>query len=129
MEPNLSKASYEWLSLWRHHEIDREKHSVTDTTVKLIFCDIMVALAAIGKPNAVMSAEVLEEKNANLTGAGKKTQNGSMESNENRRQLNEFNSMCPTCLSSLFCFDLAYQGKDIVFRVIIECSSLMDFGP
>jgi hypothetical protein len=89
----------------------------------------MVALAAIGKPNAVMSAEVLEEKNANLTGAGKKTQNGSMESNENRRQLNEFNSMCPTCLSSLFCFDLAYQGKDIVFRVIIECSSLMDFGP
>jgi hypothetical protein len=25
--------------------------------------------------------------------------------------------------------DLAYQGKDIVFRFIIECSSLMDFGP
>jgi hypothetical protein len=24
---------------------------------------------------------------------------------------------------------LAYQGKDIVFRFIIECSSLMDFGP
>jgi hypothetical protein len=25
--------------------------------------------------------------------------------------------------------DLAYQGKDIVFRFIIEYSSLMDFGP
>jgi hypothetical protein len=24
--------------------------------------------------------------------------------------------------------DLAYQGKDIVFRFIIEYSSLMDFG-
>jgi hypothetical protein len=24
---------------------------------------------------------------------------------------------------------LAYQGKDIVFRLIIEFSSLMDFGP
>jgi hypothetical protein len=24
---------------------------------------------------------------------------------------------------------LAYQGKDIVFRCIIEYSSLMDFGP
>ncbi len=24
---------------------------------------------------------------------------------------------------------LAYQGKDIVFRFIIECSSLRDFGP
>jgi hypothetical protein len=24
---------------------------------------------------------------------------------------------------------LAYQGKDIVFRFIIECSTLMDFGP
>jgi len=87
-------------------------------------CDIMVALAALGKPNAVMSAEVLEEKNANLTGAGKKSQNGSMESNEHRRQLNEFNSMCPTCLSSHFFF---WPCKDIVFRVIIEYSSLMDF--
>jgi hypothetical protein len=26
-------------------------------------------------------------------------------------------------------FGLAYQGKDIVFRFIIEYSSLMDFGP
>jgi hypothetical protein len=26
-------------------------------------------------------------------------------------------------------FGLAYQGKDIVFRFIIECSSLRDFGP
>jgi hypothetical protein len=68
----------------------------------------MVALAAMGNPNAVMSAEALEEKNANLTGAGRKTQNGSMESNENRRQLNEFNSMCPICLSSRFF--LALQG-------------------
>jgi hypothetical protein len=24
---------------------------------------------------------------------------------------------------------LAYQGKDIVFRFVIEYSSLMDFGP
>jgi hypothetical protein len=24
---------------------------------------------------------------------------------------------------------LAYQGKDSVFRFIIECSSLRDFGP
>jgi hypothetical protein len=47
----------------------------------------MVALAAMGNPNAVMSAEALEEKNANLTGAGRKTQNGSMESNENRPHL------------------------------------------
>jgi hypothetical protein len=37
MEPNLSKSSYEWLSLWQHHEIDREKHSATDARVKLIF--------------------------------------------------------------------------------------------
>jgi hypothetical protein len=26
-------------------------------------------------------------------------------------------------------FGLAYQGKDIVFRFIIEYSSLRDFGP
>ncbi len=26
-------------------------------------------------------------------------------------------------------FGLAFQGKDIVFRFIIEYSSLMDFGP
>jgi len=26
-------------------------------------------------------------------------------------------------------FGLAYQGKDIVFRFIIQYSSLMDFGP
>jgi hypothetical protein len=26
-------------------------------------------------------------------------------------------------------FGLAYEGKDIVFRSIIEYSSLMDFGP
>jgi hypothetical protein len=30
--------------------------------------------------------------------------------------------------SSVF-IDLAYQGKDIVFRFIIEYSSLRDFGP
>jgi hypothetical protein len=81
-----------------------EKNSVTDTTVKLILCDIMVALAAIGKPNAVMSEEALEEKNANLTGTGEKSQNGSMESNEHRRQLNEFNSMCPACVFPLVFF-------------------------
>jgi hypothetical protein len=28
-----------------------------------------------------------------------------------------------------FIVGLAYQGKDIVFRFIIEYSSLMDFGP
>jgi hypothetical protein len=29
----------------------------------------------------------------------------------------------------LIVFGLAYQGKDIVFRFIIEYSSLRDFGP
>jgi hypothetical protein len=28
-----------------------------------------------------------------------------------------------------YCVGLAYRGKDIVFRFIIEYSSLMDFGP
>jgi hypothetical protein len=28
-----------------------------------------------------------------------------------------------------FCFGLAYRGKDIVFRFIIEYISLWDFGP
>jgi hypothetical protein len=32
-----------------------------------------------------------------------------------------------TCLKALYW--LAYQGKDIVFRFIIEYSSLRDFGP
>jgi hypothetical protein len=27
-----------------------------------------------------------------------------------------------------FCFGIAYQGKDIMFRFIIEYNSLMDFG-
>jgi len=31
--------------------------------------------------------------------------------------------------SAIFIFGLAYQGKDIVFRFIIEYSSLMDFSP
>jgi hypothetical protein len=26
-------------------------------------------------------------------------------------------------------FGIAYQGEDIVFRFIIECNSLMNFGP
>jgi hypothetical protein len=29
----------------------------------------------------------------------------------------------------IFLLAFAYQGKDIVFRFIIEYSSLMDFGP
>jgi len=29
----------------------------------------------------------------------------------------------------MFLFGLAYQDKDIVFRFIIEYSSLRDFGP
>ncbi len=29
----------------------------------------------------------------------------------------------------LYFVGLAYQGKDVVFRFIIEYSSLMDFGP
>jgi len=33
------------------------------------------------------------------------------------------------CLSLFLFFGLAYQGKDIVYRFIIENSSLMDFGP
>ncbi len=28
-----------------------------------------------------------------------------------------------------FCFDIAYQGKDIVFRFIIDNVSLMDLDP
>jgi hypothetical protein len=31
-------------------------------------------------------------------------------------------------MSFLF-IGLSYQGKDIVFRFLIECSSLWDFGP
>jgi hypothetical protein len=30
---------------------------------------------------------------------------------------------------NIFVVDLAYQGKDIVFRFIIEYSSFRDFGP
>jgi len=33
------------------------------------------------------------------------------------------------CMSSSILFGFAYQGKDIVFSFIIECSSLRDFGP
>jgi hypothetical protein len=37
---------------------------------------------------------------------------------------------CKTSLSMDVGFvGLAYQGKDIVFKFIIECSSLRDFGP
>jgi hypothetical protein len=39
--------------------------------------------------------------------------------------------MDPQCLvdmSNCHFIDLAYQGKDIVFRFIIEYSSLIDFG-
>jgi len=32
-------------------------------------------------------------------------------------------------LESLLVVGLAYQSKDIVFRLIIEYGSLMDFGP
>jgi hypothetical protein len=32
-------------------------------------------------------------------------------------------------LQTALLFGLAYQGKDIVFRFIIEYSSLRDFGP
>jgi hypothetical protein len=31
--------------------------------------------------------------------------------------------------SAIFIFGLAYQGKDIVFRFMIEYSNLMDFSP
>jgi hypothetical protein len=36
-------------------------------------------------------------------------------------------SSCVVCF--LVFFGLAYQGKDIVFRFIIEYGSLMNFGP
>jgi hypothetical protein len=36
--------------------------------------------------------------------------------------------LCVLCLTKIF-IGLAYQGKDIVFRFIIEYSSLRDFGP
>jgi len=35
----------------------------------------------------------------------------------------------PTSQPQLFVVGLAYQGKDIVLRFIIEYSSLRDFGP
>ncbi len=38
-----------------------------------------------------------------------------------------FLSSCVVCF--LVFFGLAYQGKDIVFRFIIEYGSLMNFGP
>jgi hypothetical protein len=38
-----------------------------------------------------------------------------------------YSTMVSLCPSSFICF--AYQGKVIVFRFIIEYSSLMDFGP
>jgi hypothetical protein len=31
--------------------------------------------------------------------------------------------------SAIFMFGIAYQGKDIVFRFLIEYSSLMDLSP
>jgi len=34
---------------------------------------------------------------------------------------------CPILF--MWFFGLDYKGEDIVFRFIIECSSLMDFGP
>jgi hypothetical protein len=45
-----------------------------------------------------------------------------------------YSSMCNTYLQGsgtllVHFVGLAYQGKDIVFRLIIEYSSLMDFGP
>jgi hypothetical protein len=33
------------------------------------------------------------------------------------------------CFRGVFFFGIVYQGMDIVFRFIIEYSSLMDFGP
>jgi hypothetical protein len=35
----------------------------------------------------------------------------------------------PTSQPQLFVVGLAYQGKDIVLKFIIEYSSLRDFGP
>jgi hypothetical protein len=40
-----------------------------------------------------------------------------------------FFSLQAFCELSVAFFGLAYQGKDIVFRLIIEYSSLRDFGP
>jgi len=45
-----------------------------------------------------------------------------------------YSSICNTYLQGpgtllVHFVGLAYQGKDIVFRLIIEYSSLMDFGP
>jgi len=37
--------------------------------------------------------------------------------------------MAPFWRENQSAFGLAYQGKDIVFRFIIEYSSLRDFGP
>jgi hypothetical protein len=34
-----------------------------------------------------------------------------------------------SCIWRICFVGLAYQGKDVVFRVVIEYSSLWDFGP
>jgi hypothetical protein len=38
-------------------------------------------------------------------------------------------NICVSLFYVVFFIGLAYQGKDIVFRFIIEYSSLRDFGP
>ncbi len=43
-------------------------------------------------------------------------------------KIQEWTSAQP-CLIYMLFVGLAYQGKDIVFRFIIEYSSLRDFGP
>jgi hypothetical protein len=42
---------------------------------------------------------------------------------------NNINQLCGWHSQGSTFFGLAYQGKDIVFRFIIEYSSLSDFGP
>jgi hypothetical protein len=54
--------------------------------------------AAIGNPNAVLSREALEEKNANRMGVDGKSQDGSLGHSDNIHQLNEFNSRPPPTL-------------------------------
>jgi len=52
------------------------------------------------------------------------------------KSLNYISGLCNSktkknsnCLTNIEFIGLAYQGKDIVFKFIIEYSSLRDFGP
>jgi hypothetical protein len=63
----------------------------------------------------------------------KKEKNGKKELGQKRSKMparvGSFVFLEMSCLGVCVCFGLAYQGKNIGFRFIIEYSSLRDFGP